>query len=176
MTWQDYGIMGYGLCSQHPIGRLSTKKAHLFIRFRHATPVYFNMVPCNNIKNLGKVAFQTEKKPPMVFQGNYFISPPKRIQHKKQRYTMIFALMPFLFTFFRFQLFFWVWASFIQNSCRWSTSACFHWHRISRKNRSLWFPGSPAWPHEVSSDLLYATFMSLSFALPTSWWFQMLNF
>lgn len=98
--------MGYGLWILHPIGRLSTKKNCLFVRFRHPTPIYFNVVPSNYIRNLGDVAVQTKKKPPMVAypssSGIISLDSHKRIQHKKTKiyHDLCFNFFPLYFLLF----------------------------------------------------------------------------
>lgn len=34
-------------------------------------------------------------------------------------------------------------------SFRWPSPSCFYRHRVQRKDRGLWLPGCPSWPHEV---------------------------
>lgn len=50
--------------------------------------------------------------------------------------------------------------------CRWSSSTCFHWVRISWENRSLRLPSCSAWPYEVFPCLtcLHLELLSLSYA------------
>lgn len=39
--------------------------------------------------------------------------------------------------------------------CRWASSACFYWFRLSRKATGLWLPSCAPWSYEVSFPSLY---------------------
>ena len=75
-----------------------------------------------------------------------------------QMHNFVLVILLHSISYYGWSLVFIAW-----ESCRWSPSTCFYWHRIPRKNRGVWLPSCLAWSYEVSS--IKYIILDLSFLL-----------